>query len=190
MDESAAREQCRHRRLVHAAGGRRFFCRAGDSWLLLGGIQNQRRLAAEISLVRTELLVGTGRVHRRDYLFQFSFAAEFEHSIRGVSVGLRFPRAGCGRFGRMYHYAGKKQDLAAFLSSCLFLVGMLTSATFGVYPYVLPSNVEPTAGLTISNASAAPYGLYIGLAWWIPGMILAGVYSVFVYRHFAGKVSD
>ena len=41
-------------------------------------------------------------------------------------------------------------------------------------PYVLPSNVEPEAGLTVSNAAAAPYGLYIGLAWWIPGMLLAG----------------
>jgi cytochrome bd-type quinol oxidase subunit 2 len=55
---------------------------------------------------------------------------------------------------------------------------------------VLPSNLEPEAGLTVSNAAAAPYGLYIGLAWWIPGMLLAAVYSVFVYQHFAGKVSD
>ena len=31
-------------------------------------------------------------------------------------------------------------------------------------------------------------GLYVGLWWWIPGMLLAAVYSVFVYRHFSGKV--
>ena len=30
--------------------------------------------------------------------------------------------------------------------------------------------------------------LEIGLRWWIPGMLLAGVYHYFVYRHFAGKV--
>jgi cytochrome d ubiquinol oxidase subunit II len=90
----------------------------------------------------------------------------------------------------MYVWSARQRDLATFLASCLYLVGMLTSATFGVYPYVLPSNVEPETALTISNAAAAPYGLYVGLAWWIPGMLLAGIYSVFVYRHFAGKVSE
>jgi cytochrome d ubiquinol oxidase subunit II len=67
---------------------------------------------------------------------------------------------------------------------------MLTSVTFGVFPYVLPSNVSPDAGLTIFNASAAPYGLYIGLAWWIPGMLLAGVYSFVVYRRLPAKVTS
>jgi cytochrome d ubiquinol oxidase subunit II len=90
----------------------------------------------------------------------------------------------------MHLYSARRRDLATFLSSCLYLAGMLTSATFGVFPYVLPSNTEPEAGLTISNAAAAPDGLYIGLAWWIPGMLLAVIYSIFVYRHFAGKVSE
>ncbi len=86
--------------------------------------------------------------------------------------------------------SAQRRDLGSFLCSCLYLVGMLTSATFGLFPYVLPSNTDPDAGLTISNAAAAPYGLYVGLAWWIPGMLLAVCYSVFVYRHFAGKVSE
>jgi cytochrome bd-type quinol oxidase subunit 2 len=54
---------------------------------------------------------------------------------------------------------------------------------------VLPSNSSLDAGLTVTNAAAAEYGLYIGLAWWIPGMALALLYSVFVYRHFRGKVA-
>lgn len=122
--------------------------------------------------------------------FSFRLQTNLNTQFEQHPWGYVFPALGVAGLAGMYHYAGKKRDLAAFLSSSLFLVGMLTSATFGVYPYVLPSNVDATAGLTISNASAAPYGLYIGLAWWIPGMILAGVYSVFVYRHFAGKVTD
>jgi cytochrome d ubiquinol oxidase subunit II len=65
---------------------------------------------------------------------------------------------------------------------------MLTSAAFGVFPYVLPSNRNPELGLTIYNSAAAPYGLKVGLTWWIPAMILALGYFVFTYRHFAGKV--
>ncbi len=76
----------------------------------------------------------------------------------------------------------------AFLSSGLFIVGMLTSAAFGVFPYVLPSNADPASGLTIYNAAAPAYGLKVGLAWFIPGMTLATGYFVYVYRNFAGKV--
>jgi cytochrome d ubiquinol oxidase subunit II len=60
--------------------------------------------------------------------------------------------------------------------------------TFGLYPYVLPSRPDPKFGLTITNAAAPAYGLSIGLAWWIPGILLATGYFVFTYRRFAGKV--
>jgi cytochrome d ubiquinol oxidase subunit II len=81
-----------------------------------------------------------------------------------------------------------RSEFQAFLASCAYIVGMLTSVAFGVFPYVLPSNTDPNLGLTIYNTAPAPYGLKVGLAWWIPGMILATIYSVFVYRKFAGKV--
>ena len=81
---------------------------------------------------------------------------------------------------------GKARE--AFLSSCLFLTGMLTSAAFGLYPFVLPSNGDPARSLTVPNAAAAPYGLRVGLAWFIPGMLLAVSYFVYTYRSFSGKV--
>jgi cytochrome d ubiquinol oxidase subunit II len=79
-------------------------------------------------------------------------------------------------------------DRTRFLGSCVYLVGMLTSAAFGVYPYVLPARPDPAAGLTIHNAAAGSYGLWVGLIWFIPGMLLALGYFVFTYRRFAGKV--
>jgi cytochrome bd ubiquinol oxidase subunit II len=81
-----------------------------------------------------------------------------------------------------------KEDRTRFLASCGFIVAMLVGAVTGVYPYVLPSNGDPALGLTIYNASAAPYGLSIGLKWFVPGMILVAGYFVYVYREFAGKV--
>jgi cytochrome d ubiquinol oxidase subunit II len=83
----------------------------------------------------------------------------------------------------------QRRGLAPFLCSSLFIVGMLTSAAFGLYPYVLPSNTDPRLGLTVYNAAAAPYGLKVGLAWFIPGMLLTTGYFVYTYRSFAGKVS-
>ena len=82
----------------------------------------------------------------------------------------------------------KGAELRAFLASAVYLAGMLGSVAFGLYPYVLPAITDPALGLTVHSAKAADYGLKIGLAWWIPGMILASLYFTFVYRQFRGKV--
>lgn len=79
-------------------------------------------------------------------------------------------------------------DLAVFAASCAYLVGMLTSVTFSLYPNVLPSTTNPLFALTISNAKASDYGLKIGLIWWILGMALATGYTIFTHRSFSGKV--
>jgi cytochrome bd-type quinol oxidase subunit 2 len=59
----------------------------------------------------------------------------------------------------------------------------------GLYPNLLPSNVDAGRGLTITSVSAADYGLKMGLLWFVPAFALALAYSTFVYRHFAGKVA-
>ena len=83
----------------------------------------------------------------------------------------------------------RKNERNAFLASCTYFLGMLTSVVFGVYPMVLPAR-NPAFKLTVQNAKAADYGLKIGLIWWVIGMALATVYFVYVYRSFAGKVAE
>ena len=69
----------------------------------------------------------------------------------------------------------------AFWASCAYIVGMVWSAAFGIYPYALPAR-DPSLGLTVEAAAAAPYGLHVALWWWLPGMALATGYTIFVYR--------
>jgi cytochrome d ubiquinol oxidase subunit II len=83
---------------------------------------------------------------------------------------------------------GRGEELRPFLASCAFLVGLLASAAFGLYPYVLPATTDPALGLTVQGSAAAPYGLKVGLAWWLPGMLLVTAYFVYTHRKFAGKV--
>ncbi len=78
--------------------------------------------------------------------------------------------------------------MAAFLSSGLFILGMLATAAFSLYPLVLPA-VKPINSLTINNASASQYGLVVGLIWWSIGIILAAIYFIITYRRFWGKVT-
>ena len=81
----------------------------------------------------------------------------------------------------------KHDERKAFLASCLFLMGMLTSVVFGVYPMVLPAR-NSVYSLTVEGAKAGAYGLKVGVVWWTIGMILAAGYFTYVYRSFAGKV--
>ncbi|MDQ5817679.1 MAG: cytochrome d ubiquinol oxidase subunit II [Actinomycetota bacterium] len=78
-------------------------------------------------------------------------------------------------------------DRAAFLSSSVYILGMLTSTVFGVYPNVLPA-VNPENSLTIQNAASSDYSQAVGLIWWSIGMVLAAIYFIFIYRLFRGKV--
>jgi cytochrome d ubiquinol oxidase subunit II len=115
----------------------------------------------------------------------FSLQPRIPSNFHDYPWGAAFPLLAIAGFAGM---RWSKTELQAFLCSCAFLAGMLTSAVFGVFPYVLPSSASPTLGLTIYSAATAVYGLKAGLVWWIPGMTLAACYSVFVYRKSAGKV--
>jgi len=104
--------------------------------------------------------------------------------------GFAFPMLAIGGLAWTMWFARKKRDAALFAASCAYIVGMLTSLTFSLYPNVLPSSLSPVhLGLTVANARAADYGLKIGLVWWLVGMALVGVYTYFAYRSFAGKIS-
>ena len=81
----------------------------------------------------------------------------------------------------------RRHDRAAFLSSGAYIVGMMTSTVFAVYPNVLPA-INPENSLTIYNSSASQYGMSVGLVWWSIGMVLAATYFVILYRLFRGKV--
>lgn len=81
------------------------------------------------------------------------------------------------------------RDGAALLSSGAFILGMLASAAFSLYPLVLPA-VSHAHSLTIYNASTSQYGLAVDLIWWSVGIALAVVYFVITYRRFWGKVAE
>ncbi len=104
------------------------------------------------------------------------------------SWGMIFPGIGLfGLLGTLY-YRMRSNDVAAFLSSSLFIVGMLSSTAFALFPKVLPASTDDSYSLTIYNTAAHAYGLNVGIVWWTVGMVLTAGYFMFVYRAFRGKV--
>jgi len=102
--------------------------------------------------------------------------------------GFIFPVLAVAGLAGIIWFLRRRNERAAFLSSCVYLLGMLTSVAFSLYPRVLPASTNPAFSLTVDNAKAGAHGLRVGAVWWIIGMLLASAYSIYTYRSFGGKV--
>jgi cytochrome d ubiquinol oxidase subunit II len=125
-------------------------------------------------------------------LVTFQVQPQVLENLKGHPWGFIFPViAITGLIGVIAFVSGAEspaKEARAFFASCAYLLGMLTSTVFGLYPYVLPARGGAELSLTIYNAGTAERGMQIGFAWWVVGMILAAGYFIFLYRRFAGKV--
>jgi cytochrome bd ubiquinol oxidase subunit II len=117
----------------------------------------------------------------------FWVSPEMLRSFNERPYGYVLPLLAVAGLAGMVYFDLRGRDRGAFLSSGAYIVGMLTSTVFGVYPNVLPA-VDPANSLTIQNASASTYSMTVGLVWWSIGIVLAAVYFIVIYRLFRGKV--
>ena len=108
-------------------------------------------------------------------------------SYNELPVGYALPLIAVAGVAGMIFFSIKGRDQAAFLSSSAYIIGMLTSTVFGVYPRVLPG-VNLDNSLTVFNAASSTYSQTVGLIWWSIGMVLAATYFIIIYRLFRGKV--
>ncbi len=119
----------------------------------------------------------------------FGVQPQVSINFRSWPLGYLLPALAVAGLAGVKFELFRKDERNAFLSSCVYLLGMLTSVVFGVYPMVLPAR-NPLYALTVHNAKAPDYGLKVGLVWWVIAMALAAVYFIYIYRSFAGKVSS
>ncbi len=84
-------------------------------------------------------------------------------------------------------YLALGRERAAFLSSCVFLLGVLATAMTGSYPVWLRSTLDQAYVLTSTNTASGSYALRAGLAWLVVGVSLAAAYFVLVFHIFASR---
>ena len=86
-------------------------------------------------------------------------------------------------------FQGKGKSLAAFLSSGIFIAGMLISAIAGLFPALLPSSNSINPDITIYSAATSNYGLNIAVVWWVLGILLILTYTIMIHRIYRGKLA-
>jgi cytochrome bd ubiquinol oxidase subunit II len=92
-----------------------------------------------------------------------------------------------GLFGAI-QLSRRGRDLAAFLGSSAFLLGMVATSLAGNYPFWLRSTLDPSFGLTASNSASGRYALEVALVWWAVGIVLVSGYFINLFRSIKGKV--
>lgn len=79
--------------------------------------------------------------------------------------------------------------LAAFAASCASVLLVVATGVTGLFPNLIPSNLDPAYSLTISNSSSSPYTLQI-MTWvafiFVPIVI---AYKIWIYRIFRAPVT-
>jgi len=119
----------------------------------------------------------------------FSIRPELARNFIEAPWGALFPLMGIAGLGGNWFYNRRGVDGGAFLSSGIFILGMLASTAFALYPNLLSASTDPAYSLTAHKVAAQQYGLTVGLIWWTIGILLAAGYFVYLYRSFRGKVS-
>ncbi|MCS7023171.1 MAG: cytochrome d ubiquinol oxidase subunit II [Bryobacteraceae bacterium] len=147
-----------------------------------GAVHQRAHRLAKVLLPAVVVL--TAAVTAATFQIQPHVASRF----RDNWVGWVFPLLALAGLAFVWRGLSLERYSAAFVASTFYLVGMLGAVAFGLFPNVLPAT-DPARSLTIYQAAAAPYGLRVGLFWWLPGMAMALGYTAFLYRRFAGKVS-
>jgi cytochrome bd ubiquinol oxidase subunit II len=103
-------------------------------------------------------------------------------------VGYIFPVGGAIALVATLVLRRRQRDVAAFMTSSLFILAMLGSFAWGCYPNILIATKDPANSLTIFNATAGAYGLQVGVVWFVIGLVLIIAYQVYAHRAFWGKV--
>ena len=157
----------------------------GANWIAL---KTENELNARSRKISTTFAIATAAIAAIATPLTFWVSPWMIESYNQLPIGYVLPLIAIAGAAGMIFFSIQGRDMAALLSSGAYIVGMLTSTVYGVYPRVLPA-VNPENSLTVSNAASSTYSQTVGLIWWSIGMVLAATYFIVIYRLFRGKVS-
>lgn len=105
------------------------------------------------------------------------------------AAGFVFPLTAAAGLAGCIYFRKKNHDTKAFISSSLFIFGMLAGTAYGLFPDLLHSTLNKEYSLNAFNSKAGAYGLQTGLVWWLIGIVLVIGYFVYLFYMFRGKVN-
>jgi cytochrome d ubiquinol oxidase subunit II len=115
--------------------------------------------------------------------------AERRSDLASSPLSIVASLAALGALGAVWWFAGRRRAAPAFLASASFLAGLLVAAAATMYPYLIRPYPGAAGGLTIFQASPPTATLALTLLISSVGLAAVIVYSAFVRRRMALKVT-
>ncbi len=143
---------------------------------------NARKLAGQLWWI---VVAGAVLITFCTFAVQPQVAVNLRQYPWGAAIGLT---AAAGLIAQKRFLGRANGEKNAFLASAVFLGAMMANAFFGIYPNILPARL-PENSLTVWNAATSDYGLRVALIWWVPGILIATGYFIFVYSRMPRKFS-
>jgi len=88
---------------------------------------------------------------------------------------------------KVFHAGGR--ILPAFLASCALIVLVIATGLVGLFPALIPSQLDPASSLTISNSSSSQYTLRLMAIVALIFVPIVVAYQFLVYRFFRSKTT-
>ena len=85
---------------------------------------------------------------------------------------------------------GARREIATILSSALSIFGIIATVGVSMFPFILPSSLDPRSSLTVWDSSSSHLTLFIMLVVTAIFIPLIVVYTSWVYRVLWGKVDE
>ncbi|MDO5666761.1 MAG: cytochrome d ubiquinol oxidase subunit II [Alcaligenaceae bacterium] len=87
-------------------------------------------------------------------------------------------------------FLAMRRPIAAFLASAFSIAGVILTVGFALFPFVLPSSVNPNQGLTVWDSSSSHLTLWVMLIATIIFLPIILSYTSYVYHVMRGPVSE
>ena len=146
-----------------------------------GDLQRRARRAADVLVVAFIVLVAASGIATA--LTQPHLAGPYRQVWP-----LIVPAAAVAAIVNVARENRRRNERAAFASSCAGIVLLLTSVGLGQFPAVLTSSLDAANSLTIANSMSSQQTLTVALVIAAIGMPLVVSYTIGVYWLFRGKV--
>ncbi|WP_070107981.1 cytochrome d ubiquinol oxidase subunit II [Burkholderia plantarii] len=86
--------------------------------------------------------------------------------------------------------AASRREKTAFVATGLMIVGVILTAGFSMFPFIMPSSLDPRSSLTVWDSTSSHLTLEVMLGAVIVFLPLVLLYTGWVYRVMRGKVTS
>jgi cytochrome bd ubiquinol oxidase subunit II len=83
----------------------------------------------------------------------------------------------------------RRSEPLAFAGSALSVIGIISTVGLSMFPFILPSSIDPGSSLTVWNASSTHLTLFIMLGVTVVFLPLILIYTAWVYKVLWGRAS-